>query len=116
MRLRRPATVAAATFAALVLLAPAANAWPWDAHVDLNGNASCHTAHADMVNISLDNGETSAAVPNNYGTYFISFFRISSGGTNGTAYTRAPDGSWCSRRITVKRPVTGNTQYFVLNM
>jgi hypothetical protein len=95
-----------------------ANAWPWDSHVDLNGNASCHAEHADMVNIALDNGETGATVPNNYGTYFISFFRIAGGGgTSGTAYTRAASNhSWCSKRITVTRPLTGNTQYLLLNM
>ena len=71
-----------------------------------------------MVNISLDNGEVAAALPNNYGTYFMSFFRIAGGssGTTGTAYTRAAsDRSWCSMRIRVTRPGVGNTQYLPLN-
>jgi len=117
VKLRLFSFAAAATLAACTLWASPASAWWWDPHVDLNGNASCHSEHADMVNIRLDNGESGATIPNNYGMYFISFFRIASGGTAGTAYTRAAsNGTWCSRRITVQRPATGTTQYLRLDM
>jgi hypothetical protein len=116
-RARAGAAVTAAVVIASLAWATPANAWWTDTQVDLNGNASCHAEHADMVNISLDNGEVGAALTNNYGMYFMSFFRISAGGTGGTAYTRAAsDRSWCSRRIKVTRPFSGTTQYLVLNM
>jgi hypothetical protein len=112
-----PFAAALAVVVTSAVSASPASAWPWDSHVDLNGYSSCHGEHADMVNISLSNGEGAAALPNRDGSYFLSFFRIASSGTSGTAYTRAAStGGWCSRGIKVSRPLGGTVQYLRLDM
>lgn len=110
------ATAAVLTTGAVFGVSPSASAWPWSGQVTVQGNATCHDEHASVVTIGLNNGESSGAVPNNYGTYSLTFFRIPSGGVWGTAGWRAPLAQvTCTRSVFISRPTVGSTQYLTLD-